>query len=621
MTKKSTPLAPMGGVGKWLTAIITTGAALAALLVNARNLGMNEWLGLADYSARRVWITPRIDTLWAIGDTAALAANVTDKRGAALSGVGLVWRSMDTTVVVVDSAGTVIARGPGAAKVTVAVRDIVGQAMVIVRQRPAGISIPGDTVVRLLEGDTVPFVAHALDARGQAISELVPHWHSADSAVVAVDSMGRGFALAPGWTTLTAATAGFDARISVRVDLAPASIAPVAGGFQRVPAGRKLPQPIAVRVLSRGGTPVPGATVAFTPADGEGGVTPATAIADREGRARTTWTLSPRPGRQYLVTSVAMLDSALTIEAEADPLPGNTKVELAAAPLAGVVGEAIGAPVVVRATDSTGAAVADVPIAWRVVDGGTVEAEAPRTDSLGEARAHWTLGPHAGRQRLRVQVGNPRTMPPVSITATATAAAPARLVVLGGQRQIGTVGTRLAKALTVGVRDGLGNAVPGVQLRVRALQGSVPDSAPLSDSAGRATLLWTLGRHAGPSVLQVRAARVDSLVTITARARPGAAANVTFQNPPAKATAGTRTRIAAVVADAYGNPVSDALVVFTASGGAFSASRVMTDTTGQAMTRWTPGASPTDQRLTVTLRGTTIKATHTVRVSAPSKKR
>ncbi len=621
MTKKTTPLAPMGGVGKWLTAIITTGAALAALLVNARNLGMNQRLGLADYAARRVWITPRADTLRAIGDTAALAANVTDKWGVALSGVSLVWRSADTTVVTVDSAGTVIAQGPGTARVTVAVRDIVGQATISVRQRPTGISIPGDTVVRLLEGDTVPFVAHALDARGRAISELVPHWHSADSTVVAVDSMGRGLALAPGWTTLTAATAGFDARITVRVDLAPTSIAPVAGVDQRMPAGRKLPQSIAVSVLSRGGMPVPGATVAFTPADGEGRVEPATAIADREGRARTTWTLSPRPGRQYLVTSVAMLDSTLTIAAEADPLPGNTKVELAGSSLSGVVGEAVAAPVVVRATDSTGAAVADVPIAWRVVDGGTIEPESPRTDSLGEARAHWTLGPRAGRQRLRVQVGNPRTVPPVSITATVTAAAPARLVVLGGQRQVGTVGTRLAKVVTIGVRDALGNAVPDVQLSVRALQGSVPDSAPVSDSTGRATVLWRLGRRAGPNALEVRAARVDSLVTITARARPGAVANVTFQNPPARGTTGTRTRITAVVADAYGNPASDVLVVFAATGGALSASRVMTDTTGHATTRWTPGASPAEQRLTATLRGTTIKTMHVVRVSAPREKR
>ena len=59
MTRKTAPTPPLSNAGRWLTAIITTAAALAALLVNARNLGMNQWLGLADNAARRVWVLPR----------------------------------------------------------------------------------------------------------------------------------------------------------------------------------------------------------------------------------------------------------------------------------------------------------------------------------------------------------------------------------------------------------------------------------------------------------------------------------------------------------------------------------------------------------------------------------
>ncbi|MDH5197748.1 MAG: hypothetical protein OEY20_10890, partial [Gemmatimonadota bacterium] len=98
MPRKTAPPAHMSGAGKWITATITTGAALAALLVNARNLGMNQWLGIADYSARRVWVTPRADTLFAVGDTTVLAATVTDERGASLTGVNLKWRSADAGV-------------------------------------------------------------------------------------------------------------------------------------------------------------------------------------------------------------------------------------------------------------------------------------------------------------------------------------------------------------------------------------------------------------------------------------------------------------------------------------------------------------------------------------------
>jgi hypothetical protein len=104
-------------------------------------------------------------------------------------------------------------------------------------------------------------------------------------------------------------------------------------------------------------------------------------------------------------------------------------------------------------------------------------------------------------------------------------------------------------------------------------------------------------------------------VRATARARPGAAANVALQAPPARAAAGTRIGLAALVTDAYGNPVGNAVVVFSAGAGTFTASRVATDTAGRALTRWTPGAAPREQSLTVTIRGTTIKTTHAVSVS------
>jgi hypothetical protein len=62
--------------------------------------------------------------------------------------------------------------------------------------------------------------------------------------------------------------------------------------------------------------------------------------------------------------------------------------------------------------------------------------------------------------------------------------------------------------------------------------------------------------------------------------------------------------------------VGDALIVFTAGAGSLTAARVMSDSTGAAATRWTPGATPGEQALTATIRGTAIKATHTVRVGA-----
>ena len=608
----------MGGAGKWITATITTGAALAALLVNARNLGLHQYLGLADYSARRVWVTPRADTLLAVGDTTVLAATVTDERGMSLTGVNLRWESADVGVATVDSAGTVVARGPGVAVVTVSVRDLSARARVAVRQVPVAVEILGDSVVGLLEGDTALFTAQTLDARGHPIREMAPHWRSDDTAVVRVDSLGRTFALAPGWAALTAAQGDYAARIAVQVELAPTAIELVSGGEQRMPAGRALPRPVIVRVVSAQGTPIPDVPVAFVPSDGEGAVAPDTVLTNRAGQARTSWTLSDRPGRQQLVVSTCVLDSTLAVVAEVDPVPDNTTVTALDTLLAGVVGDSLSEPVVVRVADSTGAALADVPVAWTALDRGTVEPLGERTDSLGEARARWTLGPRTGGQRLRVQVGNPRTLPPVTITATARPRPAARLLTVSGDQQSGTVGTMLSKAVVVSARDSFGNGVPGVELRVAG--GMVADTVLMTDSAGRATIRWTLGRVAGVDTLSVRGRGVDGMATATARARPGTAANIAFAEPPARGTAGTRVRLAAVVTDAYGNPVPNAMVVFMAAGGTLSASRVAADSAGRAATRWTPGAAAGDQVVSATLRGTSAKAAHTVRVTAPAKR-
>ena len=53
--KRSSAAAPglFSGAHKWFTGILTTAAALLALAVNARNLGIAPWLGLLDLNLPR----------------------------------------------------------------------------------------------------------------------------------------------------------------------------------------------------------------------------------------------------------------------------------------------------------------------------------------------------------------------------------------------------------------------------------------------------------------------------------------------------------------------------------------------------------------------------------------
>src|ERR1051326_8524747 len=103
MRKPFFPAGHLTGAGKWLTVSITTAAAVFGLLVNARNLGITSLLGMgtlsfADVMARRMLLSPSVDTLTAIGDTVHLAATVTDEHGATLAGATLRWGTEDSAV-------------------------------------------------------------------------------------------------------------------------------------------------------------------------------------------------------------------------------------------------------------------------------------------------------------------------------------------------------------------------------------------------------------------------------------------------------------------------------------------------------------------------------------------
>jgi hypothetical protein len=308
------------------------------------------------------------------------------------------------------------------------------------------------------------------------------------------------------------------------------------------------------------------------------------------------------------------VDSVLTVGAEADPVPRNTKIEPAGPSLSGRVATLLDSPAAIRVADSSGAALVDVPVAWSVLDDGKVEALGDRTDSLGEARARWTLGHKAGTQRIRVQVGNPRTMPPFSVSASAAAGPPAALRVTAGNSQRAPAGKPVPKDIVLVATDRFGNPVSGLVVRVQPGDGTVSDSVLSTDSTGTARLGWTLGRRAGPQEMQVRAAGVDSVAVVMARASVLSPANLAFQDAPATAPPGRPVAITVAVTDVYGNPVPDAPVTYAAASGTLSLARVMTDDAGRASTRWTPSAAPAEQALTAVVRGTTVRATHTVRI-------
>ena len=334
-------------------------------------------------------------------------------------------------------------------------------------------------------------------------------------------------------------------------------------------------------------------------------------MTDADGRARSRWTLGDVPGRQRLMVGADHLDSVVAVVGEADPVAANVRAVTLNGAQSAHVSEALAEPVGVRLTDSVGRALIDIPVSWTTLDGGTVVAANVRTDTLGEAHAQWTLGARNGTQRVRAQLGSGRLLAPVTITAVARSGAPASAMIAAGDAQQASVATTLRNRIVLRVVDKTGNGVEGIAITLSPTEGGVADSAITTDSTGTASVKWTLGRVSGTQRLLARVDGLEKALTVTAKARPRGASNLTFDAAPDSGTVGKALHapVAVTVTDAYGNPISDAPVRFSARAGSVSAVKVMTDEHGRATTRWTLGTRSGEQTLSASVAESDARAT------------
>lgn len=610
--------------GKWIAATVSTLAALISILSVARTYGMvgeagPTQLAIGPLAAAWVGLSPSSLTATSIGDTLHLAATVTNKSGSVLVGSWLQWSSDDTTIATVNEAGTVIARAPGMTTIMLLVGSHIARSRVTVKPVPYAVQFIPDTGIVVAEGGHTRVRPHVVDARGYVIQTAMPALRIADTTIAIADTSGLIIASTAGRTTLEATAGGITARTDVRVVAIPSALAHVSGSEQHASAGRALPAPVVVRVLSLRARPIAGVPVHFTTGDGQGLADPATVLTDSAGRARTTWTLGDIPGRHKLFARTESLDSALTVVAEADPVAASIRHTILGDAQVAVVGDTLPARVGVRVTDSTGRPLVDVPVSWSVGDADSIVATAERTDSLGESRARWLLGPRAGEHRARVQIGGTRAIPAYPITAIGRPAAPKDVILRSGQAQRGIVGATL-QPIVMRVVDRFENPVPGATVTISPAHGSVTDSVLATDSAGTVAVRWTLGGTIGTQKLVARVSGVSKPIEVTATASIGRASKASFTSGGATGVTGKAmaTPATVTITDAFGNPIVGATVTFTAAGGSVSAGKGKTDARGRASTTWTFGSKAGAQTLTASVSGAPARATLEAGVTKPA---
>ena len=600
---------------KWGAGSLSAGAALVSIISSVRTLPADHvrWIG----------VRPIADTAWAIGDTIQLAITITDAHGGVVPGVPVGWTSTDTSVASVDSAGTVVARSPGAATVVAAAGGRIAQSRILVRSRPAGIRIQGDSLLRLGEGAVSRLVARVVDARRHPVSGQPVAWRSSDPSVAVVDSAGRVTGINAGHGTLVALADDLVAELPIEVHPIPATITLLAGDGQRAPAGQRLAVPLKAQIVSRGGRPMAGVPLRYTRAAPTGRNAPDADTSDADGIVQAVWTLGDRPGRQRSALAVdGEPPIATSLAADAEPVADNTRITPGEPP-SGEAGLELPEPIVVRVTDSTGVPLGDVPISWEAAGGGAIIADGARTDSLGQARARWTLGPRAGSQRAYVQVGMSRAIPRAALSATAVAGPAASLAAVRGAVPRGIVARLLVPAVQLRVTDHHGNPVAGVRVSLRPEQGTVAERTVVTDSTGRVETAWTLGPAAGLQHLTASAPGVEAPVEVTARAIAGPPARLVLEGVPGAATVGRPLPqpVRVLVTDAHGNAAAGATVVFSTRSGALTPTRARTDSAGRVQTRWVLGTRAGDQVMEAVVKEGGLHTSGSVRATAAPKRK
>ena len=254
-----------------------------------------------------------------------------------------------------------------------------------------------------------------------------------------------------------------------------------------------------------------------------------------------------------------------------------------------------------KVTDDDGRAVRGVVVNFAVAGGGTIAASIDTTDANGLATSGaWTLGTTMGPQTVTA------TSPSVAgasavFTATATAGPPAKLVFItqpplsvgAGEQFTGpvveiqdTYGNRTSSTLAVTLNLA-GNGGPANLIgttTVNAVDGRATFGPLSTSNTGLLSLVATAAdQNVGAAIstnISVASGTVAQIVKISGDVQQGDAGTSAFLPPVAKVT------------DAFGNPVSGAIVTFSviAGGGSVSNTTATSDAEGIAkVARWMLG--------------------------------
>ncbi len=329
---------------------------------------------------------------------------------------------------------------------------------------------------------------------------------------------------------------------------------------------------------------------------GQGGsVSPTSSSTDANGEASTTFTAGTDTLYKIRATSSQLLGQEAVFTAKVgkkaksmEYVSGNFQT--------GTVGQLLGQNLVVRVIAEDNSLYTGFPVTFEVKQGGgKIDGQTVKqimTDTNGEAKAPWTLGPTPGTQKVQASAAVP-TGSPIDFTATAEIGPADTLVKVSGDNQSGPIGLPLKNPFVVKVTDAYGNGIRDWTVRFSVMQGTdayidTPGNQTKdvpTDTTGKAQVILTMGSTSGEiNMVSAEALGLSAAPQVfQATATPGIASQIHYYSGNHQDTVVTcqlPQPLVVKVTGPYGNPISGHNVKFSVKegGGNFSGAAEKTAT-------------------------------------------
>lgn len=506
-------------------------------------------------------------------------------------GAGILFHGSDTVVVTAGDAGAPIPSitmqyvGPGASIAFLSV-------------------LPRDTVLRF--GDSLFFSATASDSFEAPVASFYLRWYTSpagtpirsDGRIVAPNT--RGTVLVHAWTP-----SGAQDSTTLTFVPVPTQILKVGGDLQSDTAGDTLTTAFLVQVKAADNLPVAGVPVTFAAVTSLGSVLTTATVTDSLGHASSVGVLGDSAKvYSYTATVTGLAPVTFTAQANAGApaliaiVSGNDQSDTA--------GKTLANPLVVQVADINHNPILGVPVVWtRTLGTGSPALDTVLSNGAGKSQLLWTLGA-PGIDSIRAQIAGTGAFVEFAETAILGGV---QVVPISGDLQVDTVGRVLPNSLVVEVQPAGGGAgIAGVPVvwSVTAGLGLFSNDTVVSDSLGRAAVVFAFDTVAGPVTVQAGAVGGGSAAVFHQTGVAGPAHHLAFVVAPPDTTADGAALVpqpVIQVRDTFNNPILHAGFVvraFTSSmvgapkpkglmagGIAFSASTsgtdsAVTDSTGTA---------------------------------------